>query len=546
MNSQKPLSSAKEGNWWRGAVIYQIYPRSFADSNGDGIGDLRGITIKLDYVASLGVDGIWISPFFTSPMRDFGYDVSNYREVDSRFGTLADFDALIAKAKSLGLRVVIDQVWSHTSNQHSWFQASRLDRNNPFADWYVWSDARPDGAVPNNWQAWFGGPAWSWDPMRGQYFFHNFMPEMPDLNFHNQEVQNEIIDTARFWLNRGVDGFRLDTANFYFHDAKLCDNPPKEGRLGKSPVEMQSHVHNVCQPQNLQFLEKVRSTLDDYGAMSVAEISSEDDIGRMIEYTTGDNRLHTAYSFLLLRGRLDAKAIDALMSPWISEGMSAWPSWAFSNHDTPRVTTRWQVEGAPWTSDELAKQLLTLLLCLRGNAFIYQGEELGLTQSVVPYELVQDPAGVRGWPQHKGRDGCRTPMPWDSSKKGAGFTTGKPWLPIDAMHSELAVAIQSQDKSSTLSFTKHLLQVRSKWTSLRNGDYQKLFVDEDLLVFRRNTSAESAYAAFNLGTSDRSIQFPFWGETELTSLRDARYANGCLHLPGGSALVSGKTLDSNA
>ena len=270
--------------WWRGAVIYQIYPRSFMDSNGDGVGDLPGITGKLDYVASLGVDGIWLSPFFTSPMADYGYDVSDYRDVDPLFGTLADFDALLAKAHGLGLKVIIDQVYSHTSEAHAWFRQSAASRDNPKADWYVWADAKPDGTPPNNWLSVFGGPAWTWGARRRQYYLHNFLTQQPDLNFHSAEVQQAILDVARFWLDRGVDGFRLDVANYYFHDAALTDNPPAD--YGKPPgwtYAYQRHLHDKSQPQTLDFLRRLRAVTDAYpDRMMLGEIGDDDPLARQL------------------------------------------------------------------------------------------------------------------------------------------------------------------------------------------------------------------------------------------------------------------------
>ena len=263
-----------EETWWRGAVLYQIYPRSFMDSNGDGIGDLKGIAARLDYVKSLGVDGVWLSPFFKSPMRDFGYDVSDYRDVDPMFGTLADFDALLKAAHERGLKVIIDQVWSHTSSDHEWFKASRQDRTNDRSNWYVWADPKPDGSPPNNWQAWFGGPAWTWEPRRRQYYLHNFLPTQPDLNFRNPDVQAAIIQVARFWLERGVDGFRFDVANYYVHDAKLRDNPPSGVEAPALPRNMQVHTYNSDQPETLDFITKLRELLDGHGArMAVGELA---------------------------------------------------------------------------------------------------------------------------------------------------------------------------------------------------------------------------------------------------------------------------------
>lgn len=535
---------SNESSWWRGASLYQIYPRSFCDSNGDGIGDLPGITSKLDYVASLGVDGIWISPFFPSPMRDFGYDVSDYRGVDPRFGTLADFDALVERAHALRLKVVIDQVWSHTAIDHAWFRQSRSGRSGPQADWYVWADAKPDGSPPNNWQAWFGGPAWTWEPRRRQYYFHNFLPEMPDLNFHTPAVQEAILATARFWLDRGVDGFRLDTANFYFHDLRLQDNPARPGSPARSPVEMQLHLHNICQPQNLDFLARLRSLLDGYGTgeqarMTVAEISSEHDLDRMLEYTEGDRHLHTAYSFLLLRLRPDAAGLASLMAPW-HQGLASrgWPAWAMSNHDTPRVATRWTPTDSLVPLAQRARQCLALLACLRGTVFVYQGEELGLPQSQVAFEAMQDPAGLRGWPQHPGRDGCRTPMPWRHEATHAGFTQGQPWLPVDSAHAKLAVDVQESDDLSTLQLTRRALALRRKHPALRLGTFDPLVTQGDVLVFERRHGEDRCVAAFNLGEEPKTLALSGWPVHDPLSIGSALHADGQLVLPAGSALVA--------
>lgn len=522
-------------DWWRGAVIYQIYPRSFLDSDGNGIGDLAGINAKLDHVQRLGADAIWVAPFFPSPMRDHGYDVSDHCAVDDRLGTLADYDALVTRAHALGLKVLIDQVWSHTALEHVWFAASRRSRNNAHADWYVWADAKPDGSPPNNWQAWFGGSAWTWEPRRQQYYFHNFLPEMPDLNFHHPAVQDAILDVARFWLERGTDGFRLDTANYYFHDWQLRDNPPRPGG-GDSPVDMQRHIHNVCQPENLAFLARVRALLDSYGARSsVAEIASESDLERMIEYTRGNQHLHSAYSFLLLREPLAALQIGTLMEPWLQEGRDAWPAWALSNHDTPRVATRWALAGVP--TAQRAQQLLVLLACLRGTIFIYQGEELGLTQSEIPLSQVQDPAGQRGWPQHKGRDGCRTPMPWVLAAHAAGFTTSTPWLPLDETHRALAVDVQEADQKSTLHLARRMLALRRAHPALRHGDFTMLQADEALLVFERRWDDDVVIAAFNLGTGTRHVCLGEHLGYVMLTVGASRVETYGVMMPAASALI---------
>jgi alpha-glucosidase len=403
--------------WWRGAVIYQIYPRSFYDSNHDGVGDLAGITARLSHIAGLGCDGIWLSPFFLSPMKDFGYDVSDYRQVDPVFGSMEDFDRLIAHAHELGLRVIIDQVYSHTSDRHPWFAESRRDRYNAKADWYVWADPRPDGTAPNNWLGVFGGTAWQWEPRRRQYYLHNFLIEQPDLNLANPAVQDAIIEVARFWLDRGVDGFRLDVANLYTHDRLLRDNPPAmPGASGSlrtvKPYDMQRHLYDRSRPENLAFIRRLRQLLDTYpDRMAVAELFTDNPARRMAEYTADADLLHTAYSFVFLGEAFGAEFIRNAVTGLLTESGEAWPCWAFSNHDRVRVATRWGF-GRPlpaWT-----KLLLVLLTSLRGTAFVYQGEELGLPESNVPFEKLQDPDGKAFWPEYKGRDGCRTPMPWSA------------------------------------------------------------------------------------------------------------------------------------
>src|SRR3990167_681963 len=339
--------------WWRGGVIYQIYPRSFFDTSDDGVGDLDGIVSKLDYVAGLGVDGVWLSPFFRSPMADFGYDVADYRDVDPLFGSLADFDALIAAGRRSKLKVVIDQVYSHTSNQHAWFRESRQSRDNPKADWYVWADAKDDGSPPNNWISLFGGQAWSWDTRRRQYYMHNFLSEQPDLNFHNPQVRAAILDVARFWLDRGVDGFRLDVANFYYCDRLLRDNPPKRAGGGFArPYLHQRHLHDRSQPENLAFMEALRALVDQYeDRMTVAEIGSDSYIQRSIEYAS-PGRLHTAYNFMLLEN-------GPLTASLIRNAFEEWTCWSFSNHDVVRARTRWGGEDA---SDDFATLLLGVLM----------------------------------------------------------------------------------------------------------------------------------------------------------------------------------------
>ena len=499
-----PVNATRENNdWWRGAAIYQIYPRSFADSNGDGIGDLCGVIEHLDYVASLGVDGIWLSPFFPSPMRDFGYDVLDYCNVAPVFGTLAEFDALVARAHALSLKVIIDQVWSHTAIEHPWFEESRQSRDNPKSDWYTWADAKPDGSPPSNWQSWMGGSTWTWDARRKQYYLHNFLPQMPDLNFHNRQVQDAILEVGRFWLERGVDGFRLDTANYYCHNRSLIDNPAQPtGKGGDIPAAMQVHLNDVCQPETLHFIERVRELMDGFDArMTVAEIGSEANLERMIEYTQGHKRLHTAYSFLLLGDQpIPARLVEINVAWQEDAGSAAWPSWALSNHDSTRVGTRWAEGDA-----RRVRQLLALLACLRGTLFIYQGEELGLTESDVPYEDIRDPLGRAHWPHNKGRDGCRTPFPWKAHALHGGFGHATPWLPVDAANQLRAVDVQEEDAASTLQFTRKLLAMRRAHPALRSGDLQSLQADEHILLALRRAKGDTMLCAFNMSAQARTV-----------------------------------------
>ncbi len=498
--------------WWRGSVIYQIYPRSFYDSNGDGIGDLPGVLAKLDYIASLGVDAIWISPFFKSPMADFGYDIADYRDVDPMFGTLADFDAVLNKAHALGLKVMIDQVLSHTSSEHAWFKASRADRSNPMADWYVWADAKPDGSPPNNWLSIFGGVAWQWESRRCQYYLHNFLTSQPDLNFHSPAVQQAALDNVEFWLQRGVDGFRLDAINFCFHDAKLRDNPakPEAERTGRgfsadNPYAFQYHYYNNTQPENLPFLERLRGLLDRYpGSAALGEISSEDSLATMAEYT-GDTRLQMGYSFELLTRDCSATYIRETIENFEARVKDGWPCWAISNHDVERVATRWSHGDA---DPGIANQLSALVCSLRGSVCVYQGEELGLPEADIPFEALQDPFGIAFWPTFKGRDGCRTPMPWQGTD--GGFSTGKPWLPVADTHLAMNVADQEQRHDSSLQGFRSFMRWRRTVPALRLGNIRFVQVDEPVLAFIRECDGEKILCLFNLSGNAVSTQHAAW------------------------------------
>lgn len=490
--------------WWRGKAFYQIYPRSFMDSNGDGIGDLNGITAKLGYVADLGVEGVWISPFFTSPMKDFGYDVADYWDVDPVFGTLADFDRLVATAHGLGLKVIIDQVYSHTSDQHPWFTESREDVDNSKADWYVWHDPKPDGTPPNNWLSAFGGPAWTWDGRRRKYYLHNFLPSQPDLNLHNPEVQDALIEVMRFWLERGVDGFRLDAINLGMHDPQLRDNPPVPDDGGPiiKPYYMQQHKWNLSHDDMPDFLARLRTAANAYGAVfTVAEVGGVDVRPVQMAYTSEDRHLSSAYSFEFLSPVMPtAEQVIESLDPWPDDPLEGWPAWAFSNHDSERIANRWN-DGeldAAW-----ARLMGLILLSLRGNIFIYQGEELGLPQAEVPFERLQDPEALANWPHTMGRDGARTPLPWVSDHALGGFSSAEPWLPMDPHHLPLAVAEQEDDPVSTLNWFRRLIRLRHESPALLGGTLRFLKAPRGVLAFARELDAapgnDCVVGVFNLG-----------------------------------------------
>ena len=506
--------SKTASDWWKSAIIYQIYPRSFMDSNEDGVGDLRGITQKLDYVKSLGVDAIWISPFFTSPMKDFGYDVSDYCDVDPLFGTLDDFTTLTKKAAELDLKVIIDMVLNHTSDQHAWFQESASSKDNPRADWYVWADAKPDGSPPNNWISVFGGSSWQWHTTRKQYYLHNFLQEQPDLNFHCPELQDALLNVMRFWLERGVSGFRLDACNFYLHDPELRDNPPhdhindpQDHVPPENPYGMQRHIYDQSLPENLNFLKRIRKLLDQYpGTTSISELGAPDCHTLMGEYTEGLDVLHMAYGFQFLNDNFGIDYIRNVVSNVESHIGSGWPCWAFANHDAARPVTRWQPKEG--REEEFSKLLITLLCSLRGSICTYQGEELGLPQAEIAFEDIQDPYGIEFWPEFKGRDGCRTPMPWLVYEAYGGFSTHKPWLPVPAEHLKRAVDRQERAETSVLKFYRNLFTWRKTQAPILHGDITLLDVPAPLLAFTRSHEGQTILAVFNMGAGAQPLDLP--------------------------------------
>lgn len=507
--------SMTKKQWYKGAVIYQVYPRSFQDSNNDGIGDLKGIINRIDYIKSLGVDAIWISPFFKSPMKDFGYDISDYRDIDPLFGDLNDFDELISQAHDRNIKIIIDQVLSHTSDQHQWFTDSRENQNNDKADWYVWAEAKDDGTAPNNWLSIFGGGAWQWEPRRGQYYLHNFLTEQPDLNFHNPDVRQAVLDNVEFWLKKGVDGFRLDAINFCYHDAQLRDNPakPKDKRQGRgfsedNPYAFQYHYYNNTQPENIEFMQDIRTLLNKYpGTVSLGEISSEDSLATMAQYTQGGDKLHMGYSFELLTNDYSSEYIRTTVQTLEQRMTEGWPCWAFSNHDVERVASRWSENGE--INPQQCKMLTALLASLRGSVCMYQGEELGLGEASVAFEDLQDPYGITFWPNFKGRDGCRTPMPWEQTDSPhAGFSDVKPWLPVDDAHKQQSVAVQTNDSNSILNAYREFMAWRKSQTVLLEGDIEFIETPEPVLAFYRTLGPQKMLCMFNLSSQQTSIDMP--------------------------------------
>lgn len=532
-------------DWWRGAVIYQVYPRSYQDSNQDGIGDLAGIKDRLAHIAELGADAVWISPFFKSPMKDFGYDVSDYKDIDPMFGDLPSFDELIEHAHALDLKVMIDLVMSHTSDQHSWFAQSSSSRDNERHDWYVWADGKPDGSPPNNWLSIFGGPGWAWHSTRCQYYQHNFLNSQPDLNFHNRDVQDAMLDVVRFWLDRGVDGFRLDTINFYFCDDQLRDNPalPPEERNADiapevNPYNYQNHLYDKNRPENIEFLKRFRAVLDEYPAATAVGEVGDAQYGMQIlkDYTKGNDRVHMCYTFDFLSAELPtAQRVAEVLARFESEAEDSWMCWAFSNHDVVRHATRWRLPKKHYLQH--LKMLAALLMSMRGSVCLYQGEELGLPEADIPFEKLQDPYGIAFWPKFKGRDGCRTPMVWDASANNAGFSDVEPWLPVAEPHKRLAVAQQQEVEDSLLEHYRRFLSFRRSCIPLVKGTLEGIGVMGSVLSFLRTHGNETVYCAFNMG-SER-VRCEIDTDRELHVMQEhgftAELIDGALEIPPYSA-----------
>jgi alpha-glucosidase len=535
--------------WWRGSVIYQVYPRSFQDSNDDGIGDLNGIIRRLPYIASLGVDAVWISPFFRSPMKDMGYDVSDYCDIDPIFGTLDDFDVLLERARELGLKVIIDLVLSHSSDQHPWFSESRQSRDNERADWYVWSEPKADGTPPNNWLSVFGGSAWQWDSQRQQYYLHNFLASQPDLNLHNTAVQDALLDVVRFWLERGVDGFRLDAINLYFHDKQLRNNPAltadmRNDNMGPqvNPYNYQQHLYSKNQPENLDFLKRLRAVLDEYDTRtSLGEvIDPQRGLEILGQYTAGNERVHMCYVFDLLQDQPATPSwIRQVFSRFAEVAADGCVCWAFSNHDVIRYASRWNLSNAA------IKLHATLLMCLHGSVCIYQGDELGLHEADVPFENLQDPWGIEFWPMYKGRDGCRTPMVWEELSPNAGFSSVPPWLPVSAEHKQRAVSVQEMDNDSLLHHYRRAIALRQHHPTIVLGDIEFLDAGDNVLCFVRHQNDVTICCLFNMSDAVAEVSLPRGQWRNLnTGIGIAEIpASGLLRLGAWQAALAIKTGD---
>jgi alpha-glucosidase len=508
-----------KSEWWRGAIIYQVYPRSFFDANDDGTGDMAGITRKLDYIADLGVDAIWISPFFKSPMRDFGYDVADYRTVDPIFGTNSDFNALLSAAHERDLKVIIDMVLGHTSDKHLWFQESCQSLTNPRADWYVWADPNPDGTPPNNWLSIFGGSAWQWDARRRQYYLHHYLRAQPNLNWHNQEVVDAMFGEVRFWLDAGVDGLRLDAITTLTHDPELRNNPPinanpnetKSLPEANNPFNWQSLVYTRDQARTLELLGELRTIVNQYDdRYLIGEVADVEMISVSAKYTRTGEHLHSCYNFELMHRRFTAASLSEIIAKTEAVLLGGWTTWAMSNHDNPRVVTRvGQSSELHGNERALAKLLLAAVLSFRGGACIYQGEELGLTEAEIAFVDLQDPFGIEFWPDFKGRDGCRTPMPWSSGLPNGGFSVPKPWLPVPVEHLPLAVDEQEKDPYSVLQMFRKFAAWRKQHVSLVTGDLALVQAHETILAFERRGNDERILCLFNF--SNRDVAQPVSG-----------------------------------
>jgi alpha-glucosidase len=503
-------------SWWKSAVIYQVYPRSFQDSNGDGVGDLAGVKQRLDYLSWLGVDALWLSPFYRSPMADFGYDVSDYCDVDPLFGTLADFDDLVREAHARKLKIIVDFVPNPSSIEHPWVAESRSSRENPKRDWYIWRDPAPGGGPPNNWISHFGGPAWHYDERTGQYYHHAYLREQPDLNWRNPEVRAAMAEAMRFWLKRGADGVRVDVMWHLVKDAEFRDNPPNpDWRPGQPEVERLLPLYSADQPEVHDIVRELRAVIDEFYLP----------LDRLVRYYGEELAgAHLPFNFQLIETPWRAEAIADLVGRY--EALlpkDAWPNWVIGNHDRPRIAAR--------VGDDQARAAMMLLLTLRGTPTIYYGDELGIGHVPIPADKVQDPWEKNEPGKGLGRDPVRTPMPWDATEK-AGFTTGEPWLPLPPDDAGLSVDAQAADPRSMLSLTRDLLRLRRSSAALRLGDVEVLPAPEGVLAYVRRAPGSRAVVALNLTAAPKSLMshvFPERAET-LSTLGDVVREAATVHL----------------
>ncbi len=493
-----PHMSKRADIWWRDGVFYQIYPRSYQDCDGDGVGDIKGILERLPYVAALGVDAIWLSPIFPSPMADFGYDISDYCGVDPLFGTMADFDALVGAAHDAGLKIILDLVPNHTSDQHPWFVESRSSRNNPKRDWYLWRDPKADGGAPNNWMSEFGGSAWAFDPGTRQYYYHAFLAQQPDLNWRNREVRAAIYDVIRFWLRRGVDGFRVDVIWHLIKDEQFRDNPPNPAfRPGRPPHESLLPRYTADQPEVQDVIAEMRGVVDEFDdRVLIGEIYLP--FERLVAYYgKGLSGAHLPFNFALLSAPWDARAIEKIIAAYEAAlPPGAWPNWVLGNHDRPRIASR--------VGQSQARVAAMLLLTLRGTPTLYYGDEIGMHQVVIAPDQVRDPFEKNVPGIGVGRDGCRTPMQWDATPQ-AGFSTAKPWLPLPDDHVHENAANLDADGQSILSLYRALIRLRKQTPALFSGTYVPVAAEGELLLYRRQDDTGSLLIALNLGDQPVSV-----------------------------------------
>lgn len=521
--------------WWQRGVIYQIYPRSFRDANADGIGDLRGILGRLDYCASLGVDALWLSPVYPSPMADFGYDISDYTNIDPVFGTLAQFDELVVEVKRRGMKLILDYVPNHTSDEHPWFKDSRSARASAKRDWYLWHDPAADGGPPNNWLSHFGGSAWQWDPHTEQYYCHAFLKEQPDLNWRNPDVRATMYEVLRFWLARGVDGFRVDVLWHLIKDDQWRDNPPNPGyQPGAPPHYSQVPVYTTDRPEVQGIVAEMRRVVDEFAArVLIGEIYLP--LERLMAYYGANlDGVHLPFNFQLLQSDWNARGIAALIDQY--EGAlppGGWPNWVLGNHDNPRIASR---VGLPQ-----ARVAAMLLLTLRGTPTMYYGDELGMVNVPIAADRVQDPLEKNVPGVGLGRDPCRTPMQWDGSLH-AGFTSAQPWLPISDDYAVVNVRSEDDDATAILSLYRRLLQLRRSQPALSGGDYEPVATSGDLLAYLRRTRHECLLIALNLGEEPYALSLDPLAKAGRTLLstyldRDGEESNGNVALRANEGLI---------